>query len=210
MFLYHNLILYPGIVRDFFIKTKLISLVCSILSYLLVYFLFLRKDSAMSDLSKKKKSNIFICAVALSFNSTVKPSQIAGFQQFYNSIFQNLDFQKIYTGFSSLQFSEESVESSAGTYYKQKFTFRFPITDHERSQDIHLLRKIKFIQIKLTNGLVINIGRNDAFQNARPKVVIKTNERTLEAEISTSSITPAGFTPNADWFGLPTYVPLTF
>lgn len=162
----------------------------------------------MSQLLGRVKDNVQICAVAISFGANAKPSIIEGWQRFSNSTFENEDFQKLYAGASSLQFLEESVESPAGTYYKQKASFRFPTSDHLRADRLAIFRKVKFLELKLTNGLVLVIGRNDANQNVKPKVTIKTNHQLAEVDIVTSSIFPSGYTPNSSIFGLPTYVPL--
>jgi hypothetical protein len=155
-------------------------------------------------------SNIHLCGVELSFTSTVVPSNITGWQPFYNSTFQNYDFQKAYASLASINFDEESNESSSGTSYKQKVTFRFPNSDSQRSNRIKLLEKVKFIKLKQTNGLDIVFGRNDFNQNARPKMKIKQNEQICEVSFETSSIFPSGYTPNINAFGLPVFIPLSF
>lgn len=164
----------------------------------------------MLQLSAKVKENVHICGVEIAFNGKSKPSIIQNWQQLYNSIFEDADFQKVYAGLSSLQFAEESVNSPAGIYYKQKTTFRFPTTDAFRAERLVLFTKIKFLKLKFTNGLDLVVGRNDFEQNTKPKIEIKTNEHLAEIEVSTSSIFPSGFTPNLDIYGLPTYVPLIF
>lgn len=155
-------------------------------------------------------SNIHLCGVELSFTSTVVPSNITGWQPFYNSTFQNYDFQKAYASLASINFDEESNESSPGTSYKQKVTFRFPNSDSKRSERINLLGQVKFIKLKQTNGLDIVFGRNDFNQNTRPKMKIKQNEQICEVSFETSSIFPSGYTPNLNAFGLPVFIPLSF
>lgn len=155
-------------------------------------------------------SNIHLCGVELSFNATVVPSNIDGWQPFYNSTFQNYDFEKAYASLASINFDEESNDVNAGISYKQKVTFRFPNSDAQRSNRINLLGQVKFIKLKQTNGLDIVFGRNDFNQNARPKMKIKQNEQLCEVSFETTSIFPSGYTPNLNAFGLPVFIPLSF
>mgnify|MGYP000872926279 FL=1 len=157
----------------------------------------------MPQLSNRVNDKVHICGVEVSFNGKANPSTLADYQRFYNSIFEDADFQKVYIGLSSISFVEESVNAPAGIYYKQKVTFRFPTTDAERAERLVLFTKIKFLKLKFTNGLDLVIGRNDFEQNAKPKVEIKTNEHLAEVEISSSSIFPSGFTPKLDITGSP-------
>lgn len=161
------------------------------------------------ELLEKVNTRPFICAVELAFTAQAIPSTIEGWQVFINSTFSPNDFTKTYAGKSTLDFGEETQDSSAGTSYKQKAVFRFPVTDHQRGERIALLQKIKYLKFKLTNGLDIVIGRNDFYQNTAPQVKVKSNEHLCEVEITTQSIMPCGFTPNLNIYGLPTYVPVT-
>ena len=161
------------------------------------------------ELLDKVLTRTFICGIELSFGAAAVPSAIPGWQVFHNSTFTDNDFDKAYGSKSSFDFGEETVQGPAGTSYKQKVTFRFPVTDHKRAERIALLQKVKFVKLKLSTGLDIVIGRNDYFQNTKPVVTIKTNEHLCEVEVSSQSIFPSGFTPNLNIYGLPTYVPVT-
>lgn len=157
----------------------------------------------------KVLSNVHPCAIELSFNSNAIPSNIPGWQPFYNSTFENLDFEKTYASLSSIDFSEESNVSAAGTSYKQKVTFRFPENDQYRSERIALMHTIRYIKFKFTNGLDLVIGRNDVAQNTKPSIKTSSNGRICQVEVETLSITPAGFTPNPNAYGLPSLIPLS-
>lgn len=161
------------------------------------------------EILDKVVTRSFICGLELSFNANVVPSAIQGWQVFYNSTFTDNDFVKAYGSKSSFDFGEESIQTPEGISYKQKITFRLPITDHKRAERIAQLHTLKFAKIKTTTGLDIIIGRNDYFQNTKPVVKVKTNEHLCEVEITTQSIFPSGFTPNLNIYGLPTYVPVT-
>jgi hypothetical protein len=153
--------------------------------------------------------NSNICGIELAFNGEIIASNIPEWQPFFNSAILNVDFEKIYFGFATVEYNEESSISNAGVSYKQKLMIRFPSTDHKRAERIDLLHRVKFLKIKLSNGKDIVIGRNDYLQNARPKVSIKTNHKTAEASFETISIMPSGFVPNPDSYLLPSFIPLT-
>lgn len=158
---------------------------------------------------EKVWDNSNICGIELAFNGDLLASNIPDWQPFFNSAMVDNDFKKIYFGFASVEFAEESTTSNAGTSYKQKVTIRFPSTDHDRAKRLDLIHRVKFLKIKLSNGKDIVIGRNDYKQNARPKISVKTNHKTAEAEFETVSIMPSGFVPNPDIYQLPSFIPLT-
>lgn len=145
----------------------------------------------------KVTENVKICGVEISLIGDAIPSTLEDWQLFYNSTFANNSFQKTHSGKSTLEFSEESIESPAGVAYKQKVSFKFPSTDIKRAERIALLMQLKFIKLKLTNGLEILIGRNDYNQNTKPNVKLKGNEQLSEIEVESLSIFPSGFTPTS-------------
>jgi hypothetical protein len=155
------------------------------------------------------KVNPNICAVEVAFTGDLTAANIPDWQQFNNSLMTGLDLTKIYVGLGSVSFGEESEYSLSGTSYKQSVTIRFPSTDLNRSQRIELLQRVKFLKLKLTNGLDIIIGRNDYQQNARPKIKTETNIKTAEAKFQTVSMFSAGFVSNPDAYGLPTLIPIS-
>jgi hypothetical protein len=151
----------------------------------------------------KVKVNPNICGVELAFSGDLTAATIADWQQFYNSSMIGTDFTKTHFGLASVAFAEESQESPAGISYKQTISIRFPSTDGNRSERLSLMQRVKFIKLKLTNGLDIVIGRNDFQQNARPRIKIKTNHKTAEIEFETVSIFSVGFVANPLAYGLP-------
>lgn len=162
------------------------------------------------SLLDKVFTNVNLCEVQVAFSGVPVASVIEGWQPFYNSTFENADFQKAYASLSSIDFKEQSQESKAGSFYKQQISFRFPNSDQFRADRIALFQKLKFIKLKQTNGLEIVIGRNDYFQNAKPKIVSKQNHQLCEIEVTVNSIFPSGYTPGQNFsFGLPTLIPLT-
>ena len=86
------------------------------------------------------------CGVELAFSGSITPSTIPNWQPFYNQT-TSASFTPTYASIASINFTEESAESPAGIYYKQKVVFRFPATDGSRAERIALLHQLKFIKI---------------------------------------------------------------
>ena len=161
------------------------------------------------QLLERVKDNPNICSVELGFTGELLAANIPDWQPFFNSSMLAVDFSKTHIGLGSVAFAEESDESPAGTSYKQSVTIRFPSTDLNRSERIALMNQVRFVKLNLTNGLDLVIGRNDFEQNARPRIKIKTNIKTAEAEFATVSIFPSGFVDDANAIGLPTLIPIS-
>lgn len=155
-------------------------------------------------------SNIILCGVELAFSASFTPSIIEGWQPFYNSIFEDHDFQKVYSSVATINFSQESKLSKAGYSYQQKVVFQFPISDGLRSERVALLEKIKYVKLKQNNGLDIVIGRNDFNQNAFPIIKTETDHQICQVSIESEAIAPVGYTPNINAYGLPVFIPLSF
>ena len=158
----------------------------------------------------KVLSNVYARAIELSFQGTVAPSSIAGWQPFYNATYDNANFSKLYAALSSITFLEESSSSAAGVSYKQKIYWKFPDNDAHRSERIALLHQIKFVKLKFTNKQDLVIGRNDYLQNTLPTITTSSDGQLCVVEIETQSIFPSGFTPNTGSFGFPCFIPVTF
>lgn len=163
----------------------------------------------MSAPFDKVNSNVHACGIEICFSGDAVPSTITGWQPFYNSLFDGADFSKFYASLSSIDFSEESASTAAGTSFKHTISWRFPENDSMRAERIALLHTIKYVKIKFTNGRDLVVGRNDFNQNAKPIIKTVSNGRLCGVTIESLSITPAGFTPRIDAFGLPTLVPVT-
>lgn len=156
----------------------------------------------------KVMTNVNCCGIEVAFAGISIPSIITGWQPFYNQTFKAASFSKAYASISKINFSEESVTTTAGTYFKQKIDFQFPTTDSNRAERIALLHKIRFIKVLLDDGSAIVIGRNDITQNAFPGIKSKSNQHIFGIEIETHSISPAGFTTITNT-GIPVYIPIT-
>lgn len=158
----------------------------------------------------KVNTKPYICGIEIATTGKLAPSTIEGYQQFYNAIPSNTDFQQAHFGKIGVAFSEENVQTNAGPYWKQKLIFRFPATDSKRAERLEKFQKAKFIKIKLTTGRSFALGRNDFEQNANPVVNIKTDQHICEIEFQTSSIFTTGYIPDLDAFGLPVIFPINF
>lgn len=148
------------------------------------------------SLHDRVNENPTICGVELGFGGELKPSTVFNFQRFSNSIMVNNNFTETYISLGGVSFGEESDLKPAGFLYKQTVSFRFPATDQFRSERLELMTKVRFLKLKLSNGLDLVIGRNDFNQNARPKISIKSNLKIGEIEFTTVSIFPVGFVLN--------------
>ena len=131
-------------------------------------------------------------------------------QPFYNSNLSNSDFNKVYTSTGSIRFRENSNESGVGVSYTQQVTMKFPSNDENRSQRIESLRSIKFISIKLSDDKKILIGRNDFFQNTKPKFSLSSNEKVTQVQFTTQSIFPVGFFGNTVPYGFVYQTPMIY
>lgn len=146
------------------------------------------------SLLDRVKTNINCCGIQVAFAGVSVPSVTTGWQPFYNQTFPNTNFDKAYSSISKINFSEESVTTTAGTYWKQKVEFQFPTTDPNRAERIALLHKIRFLKVILNDGTAVVIGRNDITQNSYPNIKSTSNENLCGIELEVKSISPAGFT----------------
>lgn len=149
-----------------------------------------------------------ICGIQLAFTGRMNPSDIPGYQAFFNALPVDTDFTDAYFGRGSVAFNEASEESNPGTSYRQQLRISFPGSDGTRADRLALFQNVKFIKILLSNGLHIVIGRNDVEQNARPKIKTETDHRTASVTFETVSVFPSGYTPAPG--GLPSFIPIDF
>lgn len=160
----------------------------------------------MSQLLEKVKSTPHICAVYVDFLGEAIPSHLTEWQSFYDSSIKEADFKKTYIGLGSVAFSENSQESRSGTTYLQKLSITFPTADKYRSERIEYFRKVKNIKIELTNGQSFVLGRNDFFQNRKPKLKTSSDHNLTKIEFDIMTIFPTGF-EQSQLYGLPTLIP---
>lgn len=133
------------------------------------------------------------CSIEISVTGNAKQRIFSGIGNFYDSTSADVNFEDAYFGKGSLSFSEEMKPSNSGNVFRQKVIFRFPNNDLQRSERMDLLARVRFINIILSDGRKMIIGRNDIRQNARIRPEIETNERQAEITIESVSMFPAGF-----------------
>ena len=160
------------------------------------------------DFAKKVQSVPNICKVFLDFTgkSLAYNPEEANFQ---DTLLSNGLVQETYFHKGTIQFAENSTEVPAGTKYDQTLNISFNSSDPDRAKRIQELRKIRHVILVLTNGEKIVIGRNDYFQNKKPKVNTVNNHIKTAAEIYTESIIPASNYIGNVLVGLPDIIPLT-
>ena len=98
--------------------------------------------------------------------------------------------EKVYLGRGSFRFQENPQTSEAGTSYKQTASFRFPSNDPMRGQRIDSFQKVKYLEMMLSNGDSLILGRNDIFQNRKPNVLVSSDLQMTEVKIESESIQP--------------------
>lgn len=160
------------------------------------------------DLSKKVHSVPNICKVyldftgkSIAFNTTAANF---GYTLISNGLILETYFQK-----GSVQFTENSSEAPAGVKYDQTLNISFNSSDPDRAKRIQEMHKIRHVILELTNGEIILIGRNDYFQNKKPKINTTNNHIKTSVEIYTESIIPASKYIGNVLVGLPDIIPLT-
>ena len=163
----------------------------------------------MQMFENKVYSNISLCGVEISFNLMALPSTITGWQRFNNNLYDGV-FIKNKPAITSINFVEESKQTSAGILYTQKVSWRLINNDQYKADRIEQLYKMNYVKLKLTNGKHLLIGRNDFNQNAKPKIEIKQNQQQLEVEVSVDSIMSVGYVPSPEDVGLPVLLPFDF
>lgn len=166
----------------------------------------------MQLFEKQSGTIINICDIQVSFSGRLKPSTKENWQHFYDSIGVSLTFLKTYFRKASVSFSEDSAASPSGNYYIQKLVISFPERfDRQRASRLEAFNKIKFVKIGLSNGKELIVGRNDFFQNAKPKISISSNQKLTQIKIEAHSIFPSGYIiPATSIDLLPAIIPVTF
>lgn len=144
-------------------------------------------------LDKKLSYNPYICDVYLSFDKElnhVKGAQIS--QNFFDSLPPDT-FEAIYVSRSKTQFRERFQENKAGGIYEQQVVISMPRSEYDRSQKIKKLISARYVFLKLSNGSVLVVGRNDHKQNKKLNCQYTANQQVAQFQYSCRSIFSAGF-----------------
>ena len=162
------------------------------------------------DLAEKVPNLSNICGIALDFSAVPLPSYADHGQPFYDSYMLDSNAQSVYFGKRTVSFSENLKESPAGDFWEIKVGIQFPSNDKDRALRIEEFKKAQYVMVQLSSGRVLLIGRNDFFQNAKPKVKIKNSEQLTAVEFTTNSIVPSGFLPEYNDGLFPHSIPINF
>ena len=161
------------------------------------------------DFSKKVSSAPNICKVYLDFTGkslAYNPSSAT----FHDTIVTNGLIKETYFHKSTIQFSEISIETAAGTKFEQRLSISFNNNDQDRSKRLLQLIGVKHIILKLDTGEVLCIGRNDYVQNKKPNLETTNTHIKTQADFSCESIIPASNYIGNILINLPGIIPLDF
>lgn len=146
------------------------------------------------DTGERIRGKQNICAIELDATGTALPTPVNSLQPFNNTLVENAQSRKIYFGKASVRYTQVAEQGRAGLKYVSTLKLRFPNGDFMSSERILNYINAKWIYIKLTNGSYLHFGRNDYYQNARPKVVIRNTQNISEISYVSESIFPLGLT----------------
>lgn len=161
------------------------------------------------DFSQKVQNVPNICKVFFDFTGkslAFNPNTT----NFQDTIISNGLIEETYFHKGSIQFAETSTETIADVKYEQTLNISFNSADANRAQRIQEMHKVKHIVIVLTSGEQILFGRNDYFQNKKPKANTANNHIKTSVEFYTESIIPISKYIGNVLVGLPEIIPLTF
>lgn len=159
------------------------------------------------DFSKKVHSVPNICKVYFDFTGkslAFNPNEV----NFQDTLILNGLIQETYFHKGSIQFSESSAETVSGVKYEQTVNISFNSSDPDRAKRIQELHKVRHIILQLTNGEHLIIGRNDYFQNKKPKCSTSNNHIKTAAEFYSESVIPVSKYIGNVISGLPDIIPL--
>lgn len=157
-------------------------------------------------LHNKLTYNPYICDVFLSFDEElnhVKGSQLS--QNFFDALPPDT-FQPVYVSRSKTQFRERYQDNKTGGIFEQQVVISMPRSEYDRSKTIKKLINARYIFLKLSNGRVIVVGRNDHKQNKKMNCQYSANEQVAQFQYTCRSIFSAGFV-QLDGLGFPYHLP---
>lgn len=149
-----------------------------------------------------------VCGIVIDASATALPTPTGSLQPFTNSIMYQQNATPVYVTTAGVQLQEQGSESRAGLSYKQTLRVSFPGSDPLRGNRIDQFKNVKYVYIKLSDGMTICFGRNDYHQNARPKIGVSIQDNRNQITYETESITPLGFTNGATPFDFPLDLPV--
>lgn len=161
------------------------------------------------SLFKKVQGTPNICAIYLDFTGESINYDVSS-SSFHGTILANGATYETHFQKGNVSFQEDSSEVAAGILFKQKLSITFNSSDENRSDRILEYHKTKHVIIKLTNGEVFVLGRNDFTQNKKPTITTNSNGKITSVEFYTESIIPISKYLGSLVIGLPEIIPLYF
>lgn len=128
---------------------------------------------------------------------------------FHHTSIVNGFIEESYFHKSTIQFSESSSETAAGTKFEQKLSMSFNNSDPNRANRMMELLSVRHVILDLTNGERLVLGRNDYFQNKKPVISTSSDHIKLTAEFYSESIIPISKYIDNVLVGLPNILPMT-
>lgn len=162
------------------------------------------------DLLQKPNLIQNVCEIQLATSAVIKPAPFGSLQPFSNTYVETTAAKAVHFGKSSVALAQEGKTTKAGLLWEQTLKLRFPNGDLLQSARIQEYCKVKFIYVKMSEGLVFFFGRNDYFQNAPISVDIKNTPNIVEVSYTSSSIFPIGLTNGAADHLLGEDIPVNF
>ena len=160
------------------------------------------------DLANKSAETPFICS--LHYAKAGSSYSAIGEKGFTDTVLLEAAYQDIYSSISTIRFSQKSTPSRSGDSFTQQVQFQFPNGDKEMAARLQEILQTRYMIMKLTNGELMIIGRNDIDQNTRPKITSENNTRTTQITFESVSIFPAGRFTDLSGKLMPDFVPLSF
>jgi len=165
------------------------------------------------SLLQKSVGSPFICKIYLDFTGNLLPILNNGSLGFGDSTASNNTWNKIQFTKSRVSFNETSKTTDAGTEYSQSLSIRFKNNFELKSAEIALIEKTRFIQLEMSDGKKLVLGRNDFFQNRLPEKNISSDTESTTITFKTKSIFSFGYAEVNEFsdfleFLLPNIVPI--
>jgi hypothetical protein len=149
-----------------------------------------------------------VCGIVIDASAVALPTPTGSLQPFTNSIMYSQNARPVYATAAAVQLQEVGSERRSGVSYKHTLRLTFPGSDPLRANRVQQFINTKYIYIKLSDGMTICFGRNDYFQNSRPKIAINIQDNRNQVTFETESITPLGFTNGSTPFDFPLELPV--
>ena len=171
-----------------------------------------RRNQKPMDLLQKPTLRQNICGITLLPKAVFKTAPDGSVQPFFNTYIDTgeSELKPAYFGKANASFSQSGKETAAGTQWDQSLTIRFPNTDLRNANRIAEYMKAEGIAIRLSGGQSVFLGRNDYYQNAKPRISVNANNNIVEVTYRCASIFPAGLTNGAADHLLGEDIPINF